>query len=87
MFKAIVPSIQSKNASCDRHSLTNVRQVFSTRLRRTAQISAWLLGMRLALPINAFAHGDIPFGDANVIHACRTPLPQTLHSAYESRQD
>lgn len=32
------------------------------------------LVMLLLLPMPAFAHGDIPFGTAGVIHACREPI-------------
>ena len=33
-----------------------------------------LLSAVLCAPIPAFAHGDLPFGTAGVIHACREPI-------------
>lgn len=46
--------------------------------RRLVTRKGWLIVVACLFPVAAFAHGDIPFGDANVIHGCRTPLTGIL---------
>lgn len=40
--------------------------------------TAILLGVIVSSPTAAFAHGDVPFGTAGVIHACREPFTGLL---------